>query len=148
MKRALFAAALGLVSASGFAATTGITMYKSPSCGCCSEWAKHMQQAGYEVTTVMLDDNALYQLKQKHHITPELMSCHTAIVGDYAIEGHVPASDVARLLKEKPAISGISIPGMPVGSPGMEQGDRRDPYTVVTFDATGNRTAFSRHNGA
>lgn len=87
MKRALFAAALGLVSASGFAATTGITMYKSPSCGCCSEWAKHMQQAGYEVTTVMLDDNALYQLKQKHHITPELMSCHTAIVGDYAIEG-------------------------------------------------------------
>lgn len=147
MKRALFAVTLALTSAASWAATD-VTMYKSPYCGCCSKWAEHMQNEGFNVKTVMMEDNEMYKLKMQHNITPDLMSCHTAIVEGYAVEGHVPAADVRRMLKEKPAISGISTPTMPIGSPGMEQGDQKDPYVVLAFDAQGKQTPYSRQNGA
>jgi hypothetical protein len=114
---------------------TPMTVYKDPSCGCCREWVTHAQANGFTVTTQDVDDVA--PIKAQHGIPADVHSCHTAIVGDYAIEGHVPADLVARVLRERPAIAGLAVPGMVVGSPGMEQGDRRDPYDVVSFTRAG-----------
>ena len=122
----------------------GITVYKSPTCGCCSKWVEHLQDNGFEVKTVDLSD--MRMIKSMSGVKPEYASCHTAKVDGYVIEGHVPASDVKRLLKERPAVTGLSAPGMPMGSPGME-GPRSDPYEVITFDKQGGETSvFSRQN--
>ena len=120
-----------------------VTVYKSPTCGCCNNWVKHLEDNGFEVTTVDLQD--VNPIKRKFGIVPNLSSCHTAIVDGYAIEGHVPAQDVKRLLAEKPDVIGISVPGMPVGSPGMEMGNRIDAYSVVIFDKNGNVNIYSRY---
>ncbi|WP_426416391.1 DUF411 domain-containing protein [Aestuariirhabdus sp. LZHN29] len=113
-----------------------MTVYKSPSCGCCGDWITHMKQNGFEVK--VQDTHNLNPIKMKAGLTPEIASCHTAFVDGYVVEGHVPASDVKRMLTERPAIKGLSAPGMPVGSPGMEMGDRVDPYDVVSFDEEGS----------
>ncbi len=116
-----------------------VTIYKSPTCGCCGAWAEHMQQAGFQVREVNLSPAALQQLKAKYGVPPNMVSCHTAIVDGYVVEGHVPAQEVQRLLKERPPVKGIAVPGMPVGSPGMEvPGGQVQPYTVYTFDEQGN----------
>ena len=120
-----------------------ITVYKSPTCGCCNKWITHLQDNGFHVIARDVDDVVPY--KQRAGLTPQLASCHTAFIDGYAVEGHVPARDIRRLLEERPAVQGLTVPGMPVGSPGMELGDRKDPYEVLTFDETGEAAVFSRY---
>ncbi|WP_159566340.1 DUF411 domain-containing protein [Budvicia diplopodorum] len=145
LKLPLKVLALALLFSSTSALATTITMHKSATCGCCSKWAKKMEESGFTVETVIANDSEFYQFKQSHKIPMEYMSCHTALVDGYVIEGHVPAEDIKRLLKERPNIIGLSTPGMPVGSPGMEQGDEKEAYSVMTFDAQGKRTVYSSH---
>jgi hypothetical protein len=120
-----------------------VVVYKSPSCGCCKEWVNHLQKNGFSVE--VHDRRDMNPVKAELGVPRHLQSCHTAKVGNYVIEGHVPANDIRRLLEEKPAIAGLSAPGMPMGSPGME-GPRKDPYDVLTFQRGGKTTVFSRHN--
>lgn len=146
------AAALGLVgyltlgggegeTASG-AGAAEMVVYRSPACGCCYDWAEHMRQAGFQVQVE--DRNDLAPIKAEMGVPSDLSSCHTARIGDYVIEGHVPAADVRRLLAERPDVRGLAVPGMPVGSPGME-GPRPDRYSVVAFDGEGGREVFARY---
>ncbi len=133
-------------------AATELTVYRSPTCNCCGHWVDHMQAAGFAVEDVVTDD--MDAIKDQYGVPEALASCHTALIEGYVIEGHVPASDVQRLLSERPAILGLAAPGMPVGSPGMETGDspsgpvfdhRVDPYTVVSFTANGDTATFAKH---
>src|SRR6056297_475789 len=104
-------------------ATPGqMEVFKSPTCGCCSAWIEHMSRAGFSVDARDVDQEALYVLKARSGITPDLASCHTAFVDGFVVEGHVPAADIERLLTERPDAIGLSVPGMPIGSPGMEMG--------------------------
>lgn len=119
-----------------------ITVYKSPTCGCCSKWVRHLQDNGFEVEAINRPD--MNSVKSEAGITRQLASCHTAIISGYVIEGHVPAVDIKRLLKERPDIAGLAVPGMPMGSPGME-GPRQDSYDVLTFSKSGETTVFSRY---
>jgi hypothetical protein len=119
-----------------------ITVYKSPTCGCCKEWVKHLQANGFSVTAKDVPDVAPY--KDAHGVPPTLASCHTAKVAGYVIEGHVPAADIQRLLKERPKVRGLAVPGMPVGSPGME-GLFTQRYDVLTFDQDGRTAVYARH---
>ena len=118
-----------------------VTVYKDPNCGCCSKWVDHMKAAGFNVTTV--DTSDVGAVKQKYNIGSNLQSCHTAVIGDYAIEGHVPADVIKKLLEEKPTIAGLAVPGMPMGSPGME-GATRERYDVLTFDRAGRTTVYAQ----
>ena len=115
-------------------------VYKSPTCGCCSKWVDHMRDAGFKVETSNVRDVGVY--KREYGLPPELASCHTGIVEGYVVEGHVPADDVIRMLKEKPAIKGIAVPGMPIGSPGME-GPNAQPYRVLSFGHDGTSGVFA-----
>ena len=124
-------------------ADSGMTVYKSPTCGCCSKWIKHMEDNGFSIKAVDVTD--VNQVKQYYGISPGLGSCHTALVDGYVIEGHVPADDVKRLLAEKPDLLGLSVPGMPVGSPGMEMGDRVDSYSVMAIDKNGETRVFNQY---
>lgn len=119
-----------------------MTVYKDPSCGCCQEWVNHATVHGYKATVIKTD---MGPIKVKHQIPQNLASCHTTLIGGYVVEGHVPASDVARLLKEKPkGILGLTIPGMPKSAPGMDL-KPFEPYTVLTFDAKGQTTVWAKH---
>lgn len=134
------------VAVHGVAARTVIQVYKSPTCGCCSAWIEHMRAAGFQAEVFDISDAELQQRKTRLGVGPRLASCHTAIVNGYVVEGHVPAADIERMLKEKPAIAGIAVPGMPVGSPGMEvPGRRADKYDVVAFTKSGTMTVFASH---
>jgi hypothetical protein len=129
------------------AAGPTMEVYKSPTCGCCSKWVEHVRQAGFTAKVTDLGDEALDALKTKHGIPPTAQSCHTALVGGYVVEGHVPVAEVQRLLKEKPAVAGIAVGGMPTGSPGMEvPGVAPRPYNVVTFDKQGAVRVYSTQN--
>ncbi len=119
-----------------------ITVYKTPTCGCCSKWVRHLEKNGFEVNAI--NRNNLNSVKSEAGIPRKLASCHTAVVGDYVIEGHVPADDIKRLLKEQPAASGLAVPGMPMGSPGME-GSRKDAYNVMMFTKEGDSLIFSSY---
>jgi hypothetical protein len=119
-----------------------VSVYKSPTCGCCSKWIDHMKAAGFDVTFQDVDD--VGPIKSQHGVPPALGSCHTALVDGYVVEGHVPADAVKRLLKEKPQAAGLAVPGMPIGSPGMEVGDRKDPYAILLFDGKGKYEVFER----
>ena len=120
--------ALSLLSiASRAAATVTVDVYKSPTCGCCDKWVDHMRDHGFNIKT---HDVGNKEIRKKSGISDSLGSCHTAIVNGYAIEGHVPAPDIMRLLKEKPKAIGLAVPDMPHGTPGME-GARSDPYSVL-----------------
>lgn len=120
---------------------TTIHVYKSPTCGCCAKWVTHMEAAGFKVTVE--DETDMAGVKRRTGVPFELSSCHTAVAGDHVIEGHVPARVVRRFLEEGPKVAGISVPGMPVGSPGME-GPNPRPYDVIAFDDKGRRTVFER----
>lgn len=123
-----------------------VFVYKTPSCGCCARWVDHLRANGFTVEAKDVTQYALDALKRDRGVPPRLAACHTALVGGYVVEGHVPASDVTRLLAEKPAVAGLSVPEMPIGSPGMEvPGRGPEPYAVRTFDRQGNTTTFSRH---
>jgi len=112
-----------------------ITVYKSPSCGCCGNWVDHVRDNGFSVKVVNRED--LTSIKRENGVPSVLQSCHTALVDGYVVEGHVPANDIIRLLTEKPKARGLAVPGMPIGSPGMEQGDEKEPYPVVIFGDSG-----------
>ncbi|EGV49836.1 DUF411 domain-containing protein [Candidatus Endoriftia persephone] len=120
-----------------------VVVYKSPTCGCCKGWVSHLKENGY--TVEVHNQRNMNPVKAELGVPRHLQSCHTAKVGEYVIEGHVPADVIARLLKEKPSIKGLAVPGMPMGSPGME-GPREDPYDVVTFQANGKTTVYARRN--
>ena len=119
-------------------------MHKDPNCGCCSAWAEHLEANGFKVKTVAERDTQ--SVKRRFAVPQRLISCHTAKVGGYVIEGHVPASAIKRLLRERPAVSGLAVPGMPLGSPGMEVPGKRDPYDVVSFDGAGGGRVFESHH--
>jgi hypothetical protein len=121
-----------------------MTVYKTPTCGCCGKWVEYMRAAGFDVEVQDLND--LSAIKKKLGVPQEMSTCHTAKVGRYVLEGHVPVEPVRRLLKERPTtIIGLAVPGMPWGSPGMEvPGAQTHPYSVLTFDSTGRTTVFER----
>jgi hypothetical protein len=119
-----------------------MTVYKSPSCGCCVRWIDHLEENGFSVVPRDVPDTR--PVKQKLGVPVRLGACHTGLVEGYVIEGHVPATDVARLLRERPPVLGLAVPGMPIGSPGME-GPRPEPYSVFSFDASGRTEVFSSH---
>ena len=120
-----------------------ILVFKSPQCHCCDLWVAHLRQQGFKV--YVSPQEHLLAVRAKYHVSRGLVACHTARVGGYTIEGHVPAADIRRLLRERPAIAGLAVPGMPIGSPGMEQGDRHDPYAVIAFDTQGGTRVFEQH---
>jgi len=122
-----------------------MTVYKSPNCGCCKLWVDHVQKSGFKVSVIDTED--LNPIKLKLGVPAGLGSCHTAKVGDYFVEGHAPASDVKPLVKEKPDALGISVPGMPLGSPGMEvPTGETQPYTVTQVNKDGSLSIFSSHS--
>ena len=121
-----------------------VEVFKTPTCGCCSKWVEHLRTSGFNVRTN--DMNDVGEIKRTRGVPDQLQSCHTAVVEGYVIEGHVPAGDVHRLLKEKPAVAGIAVGGMPIGSPGMEfPGSKGDSYDVVAFDKAGTTRVFAKH---
>jgi hypothetical protein len=121
-----------------------ITVYKDPSCGCCTKWVSHLQANGFAPD--VHDRSDMDTLKDSLGVPAALRSCHTAVAGKYVIEGHVPAADVKRLLATKPAGTlGLAAPGMPAGSPGMEMGPRHDRYDVIAFGAKGSTNVFAQH---
>jgi hypothetical protein len=128
------------------ASPPSIRVIRDPNCGCCLAWADHLRESGFAVSVV--DDPAINRVKARLGVPRDLTSCHTAEVDGYAIEGHVPAGAIKKLLSERPAIKGLSVPGMPVGSPGMEvEGREPDTYDVIAFGASGN-IIFARYQGA
>lgn len=148
-------AALGLATAPAYAAgpwdsprqahvgSRAITVYHSPTCGCCKDWIAHLRRHGFEVSDVQRDD--VMPTKRQLGLPDELASCHTAVIDGYVIEGHVPADDIKRLVADKPALAGLAVPGMPSGAPGMEQGGRRDPFAVLGFDRAGRIEPYSQY---
>lgn len=139
------AVAIGMLSAMPvLAAGPVVQVYKTPTCGCCGKWVNHLKAAGFDVKVKDVQSTAEYQTK--YGVPYKLVSCHTAIAEGYTIEGHVPVADIQRLLKTKPKAKGIAVPGMPLGSPGMEA-DRRDPYEVLLFQADGTTSVFQKYAG-
>jgi len=149
MTRAMLAGVLAMtvVSVSPMAQgrTTAVAIYKTPTCGCCSLWVKHLAQNGF--TTKVTDMESLEDVKTTNNVPRQARSCHTAVVDGYVIEGHVPAAEIQRLLKERPkGVIGLAVPGMPIGSPGMEvQGMTPQAYNVLAFDKSGQVTVFAKH---
>ena len=133
----------GHIAPTAFAGSHVLKVYKSPSCGCCDAWVSHMHSAGFR--GIVRDVPNLHPIKKKLGVAPDLWACHTAVIDDYVIEGHVPAREVIRLLNDRPKAIGLAVPGMPIGSPGMEQGDRRDPFQVILFSST-DRLVFAEYH--
>lgn len=122
-----------------------VTVYKTSSCGCCRLWVDHLKGNGFDVQAMDVSAADVRAVSKAAGLPEDGTSCHTARVGNYVVEGHVPASDIQRMLKEKPAIAGIAAPGMPMGSPGMEQGGAKEPYDVVAFTKDGKMTVYAKH---
>jgi hypothetical protein len=119
-----------------------IAIYKTPTCGCCRNWVDHVRENGFHATTTDVAD--VTPVKTTHKVPADLQSCHTALIGGYVVEGHVPADDIKRLLKERPDIIGIAVPGMPSGSPGMETG-QIEKYDVIAIGKDGSRKVWASH---
>ena len=119
-----------------------VEVYKSPSCGCCGKWAEHMRQNGFKVNVHEVDD--VPAARKKLGMPDKLASCHTAKIGNYVFEGHVPAADVQRLLKEQPKALGLAVPSMPPGSPGMDI-PNSPPYQTLIVQADGSTSVFAQH---
>ena len=154
MPRFFTALAVALLLASGLACSQNvgaeiatIQVYKTPTCGCCTKWIDHLRAEGFKVEATDLPD--LAELKATNGVSPALSSCHTAMVDGYVLEGHVPAEDVKRMLAEKPQIAGLAVPGMPMGSPGMEHPDprRHEHFDVVAFGTSdpGGQRVYATH---
>jgi hypothetical protein len=142
---AALAGGAGLLSFRSLIATPvaeKLTIYKSPTCGCCGKWVDHVKAYGFQTEVHDVED--INAIKTKHGVPANLTSCHTALVDRYVVEGHVPADVIQKLLKEKPAVVGIAAPGMPVGSPGMEMGARKDAYEIVAFLKNGKTSVFAK----
>ena len=143
-KLMLSLAPLALLACAGNAAAATLAVTKTASCGCCAKWVEHMKEAGFTVTVRNVDD--VGPTANRLSVPAELRSCHTAEIDGYAIEGHVPAADVKRLLAQRPKAAGIAVAGMVMGSPGMEHGDHKMPYQVILFDKAGNTKVYASHN--
>ena len=126
------------------AAGPDMTVYKVVTCGCCAKWVEHLRTAGFNVTVKEVGDTT--DISRRSGVPEPLHSCHTGIVEGYAIEGHVPVSDIQRLLKDRPNAKGLAVPGMPLGSPGME-GSRKDAYEVLLFDHDGKTSVYKKYAG-
>ncbi|MEQ1531853.1 MAG: DUF411 domain-containing protein [Methylococcales bacterium] len=120
-----------------------MTVYRSPSCSCCGRWLEHVQKNNFIIKDIVTDE--VQAIKDKYGVSADMASCHTAVIGGYVIEGHVPAQDIVALLTNKPAVTGISVPGMPVGTPGMEMGAKKDAYQVVSFDRSKHYQVFNSY---
>ena len=146
-RRSVLLAPIGLLAAGCVqSAASGplLTVYKTPWCGCCTSWVTHMERSGFATKVVELED--LAPIRQRHGIRFEQSSCHTGEVGGYALEGHVPAADVLRLLRERPPAKALLVPGMPTGSPGMEvPTGEREAYDVLLLLNDGGTRVFARH---
>lgn len=130
---------LGFAGLSGAAQAATYTMYRDSNCGCCEQWAAHARE-GLNAAIKVVDAANMAAVKAKYRVPAALQSCHTAIVGGYVIEGHVPAADIARLLKARPdGVTGLAVAGMPMGSPGMEHGSHRQAYKVIAFGPGGQK---------
>lgn len=123
--------------------TDAITMYKNQGCQCCDKWATYLEDEGFEVSSETPQN--LDAFKKEHGVPYQLSSCHTAVVGDYIVEGHVPADDIKRMLNDQPDAIGIAVPGMPIGSPGMEQGNQYEEYDVILFEEDGGQSVYASH---
>ena len=128
------------------AETAAINVAKTPTCGCCTAWIEHLEANGFEVAAYDVSHEQLNAIKAELDIDPSLTSCHTAMVDGYFIEGHVPASDIEKLLSDRPDARGLTVPGMPIGSPGMQMGDQRDPFETLLVHDGRETTVFNRHN--
>lgn len=143
-KTALTLASLALLS--GHALAADVINHKSPYCGCCTEWTKHMQEAGFNVEEKLHEN--MNPIKQQFGITPELASCHTAVIDGYVFEGHIPAQDIKAFLDNPPRnAKGLAVPGMPMGSPGMEYGNKQDEYSVYAFNEQGQVFEYRHYQG-
>ena len=147
LKRAapLLALASATLPLAAFAAAPMVDIWKDPNCGCCQDWVKHLNKNGF---ATKVHDEGNTAARTRLGVPAKLGSCHTGLIGGYAIEGHVPAREVRRLLKEKPKAIGLAVPGMPVGSPGMDgpaYGDQRDPYDVLLVLADGSTRVYQSY---
>ena len=133
----------GLLPISSGVKAADIVVYKSPTCGCCNAWVDHLKENGFTVETK--DRQNMSKIKDLMGVPQNLRSCHTAEVGGYLLEGHVPADLIAKMLKDKPQIKGLTVPGMPMGSPGME-GNRKDPYDILAFKKGGEVQIYGSRN--
>ena len=122
-----------------------VEVYKSPTCGCCANWVNHLEALGFRTRVTDVED--ITTVKTSKGVPARLASCHTGVVNGYVLEGHVPAADVQRLLKDKPAVVGLAVPGMPIGSPGMEAGSTVQRYDVLTFTRQGDTKVFASYGG-
>jgi len=120
-----------------------ITVYKNPECSCCNKWIKYLRKNNYNVTEIITRN--VYSEKERFGVPYEISSCHTAVIGGYVVEGHVTHCDITRLLLFQPDVIGISVPGMPIGTPGMERGDTVETYSVMSFDKAGKIKTFVQH---
>jgi hypothetical protein len=146
MIRKLVLAALLLFGAAAVVqAADVVEVYRSEGCGCCAKWAEYLKQNGFEVRLHNLSMPRLSRLKAKAGVREKFASCHTAKVGGYVIEGHVPVEDIKRLLADRPKAVGLSVPGMPIGSPGMEAGDDKEPYEVLLLKRDGKADVYAKH---
>ncbi|BAY82861.1 hypothetical protein NIES267_23460 [Calothrix parasitica NIES-267] len=121
-----------------------VSVYRSPYCGCCEDWIKHMQKHGFQIKDDVKTEN-MEAVKQEYQVPSQLESCHTAIIDGYVIEGHVPADDIKRFVAQSPKQIGLSVPGMVSGSPGMEMGNKKDPFSIVSFDNNGEMQIFKEY---
>jgi hypothetical protein len=142
-RTALLALATVAAFVSSAANAAQLTVHKSPYCGCCAKWIEHVQTHGFTVKVVETEDMA--SVKKRLGVPDKMASCHTTQAGGYFIEGHVPASDIKRLLAQKPKAVGIAVPGMPMGAPGMDQGGQKQPYATMLVSKAGAVTVFARH---
>ena len=127
-----------------YSGTTEMTVYRSPSCGCCGVWVEHAKKHGFKIEDIKTEE--MEALKQKHNVPTELASCHTTIIDGYVMEGHIPADDIKRFLAEKPDdLIGLAVPGMPIGTPGMEAKDIKQPFQVLAFNDKGEVKVFKEY---
>jgi hypothetical protein len=127
------------------AAEASIEVWKSATCKCCINWVKHLEANGFAVTVNAADPSMLDRIRRQSGIGEKLAACHTAKIGPYVVEGHVPAPDIKRLVAEQPDALGLTVPGMPVGSPGMEQGAEAEPYDVLLINKDGTTAVYASH---
>lgn len=147
ISRRSFVAGLGMLAIPVLAKSDAraVEVWKTPTCGCCGAWVEHLESSGFSVVVQNMEQDALDTVKARLLVPSMLRSCHTALVGGYVIEGHVPAADIELLLSFAPRVTGLAVPGMPIGSPGMEMGDESEPFETIAFDERGPVGVFARH---